>query len=653
MTISFSTLFTRVGKFAYGGSIIVTCLGTTIEDEVEDAIQELGGSNTIEYEKAREGVLAGLRALQSSGAAALTTCMVTPCQTLLIQTVKDDNQQPTDTLADALAELVRQMKANASQLDANTIAVTRTYGASNDGDGKFVTSIKRADGLINEHSFAEDIECVVTEVSNTGSATISAKGQPAVATNEYNWPQGSGTATSVTSHTASSASNLVTNGTFESEESQASHLPTGWIASVATLGTTLKMTSVEVQTVIISGSPGSGYYLLHFTNRDGVVNTTAPIAWNAASTTVQTALQALPGLESVSVAESGTTPNFTHTITFTGVPNPGELTSTNALNTGSIAHATSTAGSANVLRGARALEFDSDGSQLTTINRKVTLTSKTQYAINAFFLADVVPAAGVMIVDLVDGIGGNVVRDDQGFYNTLKIPCATALTTSFQALQSLMTAVNEVQTLSSTATGGTFTLALDGQTTANIAFDATAATVKSRLEALSNVDVDEVSCAGGALPGTPITITFLGRWAAQDVPALVVDNTLATGGVASIAETTKGNPADAVFRTPTDMPDSTYLRIRISTAISNGTSVFIDEVCLVAMTQLYVGGISAAAFTGRQFWSVEDTIRLTVANDRAGVLNEYCNRIFALQSQELLLPTNRTGSESIADSLVG
>jgi len=648
--INFSTLFDRIGKFAYAGSIIVTALRTTIEDEVEDAIQNLGGSNTIEYEAAREGVLTGLRSLQNACSGALFTCVATPCRNLLIQTVKDDNQQPTDSLEDSIEELITQMLANAASIDASAIGYSMAYGSENTGNGILVTSTRRADGRVNEFSFDEDITAVCTSLTG-GQAQFLLRGELSVGILEYNWPLGSGITTTVTSHTAASGSNFVANGGFEDEDTNQSHLPDGWIASVATVGTTLKMTSVEQQTLTVTGSPSAGSYILHFTDRDGIVRSTGPLVYNATSAEVQAALRLLTGLEEVTVTSTGTTPNWTHTVVFTGVPNPSQLTVTNNTTGGTITPATTVAGSANVVRGARAVEFDSSGAELTTLNVPLTLAAKSQYAINLFALADVVPAAGVITVDLVDGIGGTVVCDDQRFRNSLRITCANLLT-SFQTLAALTSATNEVQTLSSTATGGTFTLTLDGQTTGNIAFNASAATVKAAIEALSNVTTDEVSCGGGALPGTPITITFLGKWAAQDVPALVVDNTLATGGTASIAETTKGNPAQPVFRTPTVMPDSIYLRIRISTAVSAGTSVFLDDVCMVEMTQLYTGGPSVAMFTGRTLWGVDDTGVLTITNDRAGILGEWCNRIFSLRESDYLLPTNSVGAESLSDSLV-
>ncbi|MCA9014008.1 MAG: LamG domain-containing protein [Planctomycetaceae bacterium] len=103
-------------------------------------------------------------------------------------------------------------------------------------------------------------------------------------------------------------------------------------------------------------------------------------------------------------------------------------------------------------------------------------------------------------------------------------------------------AVNEVQTISSPSspTGGTFTLSFNGQTTGAIAYNASAATIQTALEALSNIPAGSVSCGGGALPGTPVTVTFQDELAATDVALLVVDTTNLTGVTGSAAETTPG-----------------------------------------------------------------------------------------------------------------
>lgn len=104
-----------------------------------------------------------------------------------------------------------------------------------------------------------------------------------------------------------------------------------------------------------------------------------------------------------------------------------------------------------------------------------------------------------------------------------------------------ITAVNEVQTVTLTdATGGTFTLSFRGATTGNIAFNASAATVQTALEALSTIAVGQVAVTGAA--GGPYTVKFLMGLGGEDVDELVADGALLTGVGADIAvaETTPG-----------------------------------------------------------------------------------------------------------------
>jgi hypothetical protein len=67
---------------------------------------------------------------------------------------------------------------------------------------------------------------------------------------------------------------------------------------------------------------------------------------------------------------------------------------------------------------------------------------------------------------------------------------------------------NEAQTVTVTGspTGGTFTLTYSGQTTAAIAYNASALVVQQRLFALSNIEEGQVSVTGSN--GGPYTITF-------------------------------------------------------------------------------------------------------------------------------------------------
>ncbi|WP_228981256.1 hypothetical protein [Streptomyces sp. DH12] len=104
---------------------------------------------------------------------------------------------------------------------------------------------------------------------------------------------------------------------------------------------------------------------------------------------------------------------------------------------------------------------------------------------------------------------------------------------------------NEVQTLTVTGgpTGGTFTITFSGQTTAAIAYNATAAAVQTALEALSNVAPGDITVTGNA--GGPWTLTFGGQYLGEDV-AQVTTTEAFTGGTSpdiTIATTTAGGTA--------------------------------------------------------------------------------------------------------------
>lgn len=89
-----------------------------------------------------------------------------------------------------------------------------------------------------------------------------------------------------------------------------------------------------------------------------------------------------------------------------------------------------------------------------------------------------------------------------------------------EAVSSIL--IDNYQTLSitGTPTGGTFTLTYKGQTTAAIQYNAAAAAVQTALVALSTIGTGNVTCSGGPLPGSAVTISFTG--------ALANDTTLLT-----------------------------------------------------------------------------------------------------------------------------
>lgn len=111
--------------------------------------------------------------------------------------------------------------------------------------------------------------------------------------------------------------------------------------------------------------------------------------------------------------------------------------------------------------------------------------------------------------------------------------------------------VNEVQTITitGTPTGGTFTITYSGQTTSAIAYNATAATVQTALEALSNIGVNNVSCSGGAFPGTAVSVTFQNTLGKQNIAAMTTTDSLTGGSSPASAVTTATAGVAATYGT--------------------------------------------------------------------------------------------------------
>lgn len=100
---------------------------------------------------------------------------------------------------------------------------------------------------------------------------------------------------------------------------------------------------------------------------------------------------------------------------------------------------------------------------------------------------------------------------------------------------------SEVQTVTITGgpTGGTVTLTLNGETTAGIAYNATAAAVEAALEALPSLSAADVSVTGGPGPATPWVVTFGGALAGANVAQMTASGASLTGGSSpAIAVTT-------------------------------------------------------------------------------------------------------------------
>lgn len=108
---------------------------------------------------------------------------------------------------------------------------------------------------------------------------------------------------------------------------------------------------------------------------------------------------------------------------------------------------------------------------------------------------------------------------------------------------------NEVQTvtITGTPTGGTFTLTYVGQTTAPIAYNATAGAVKAALEALTSVGTGSVAVTGGPGPASPYVVTFKGVLAITNLPAMTTTGSFTGGTTPAIAVTSTTPGAGGFF----------------------------------------------------------------------------------------------------------
>ncbi len=134
--------------------------------------------------------------------------------------------------------------------------------------------------------------------------------------------------------------------------------------------------------------------------------------------------------------------------------------------------------------------------------------------------------------------------------------------------------VNDVQTITVTGTpsSGNFVLSPNGTVTGNIAYNAAATDVQTAI--VSAIGAGKTTCAGGPLPGTAVTVTFIGSLAGQPIPLMRAAHTFSGGSspTVAVAHTTQGrgafaNPftADVTAFYVTTGGTSTRLQARILT----------------------------------------------------------------------------------------
>jgi hypothetical protein len=345
---------------------------------------------------------------------------------LVIDRVTDDAGEVIERIDACLDELIRQMESSSDDVDANVVSVTvpTTPGADSP---TLIASIVDGEGKNLEGAINEDIVGVystATGLSVTSGQRESNKLLPT-------WPAQSAVAIGLSVE----EEGLLTNYSFDDDDDR-EDTPDDWIIEVGTIDTTVNLTAVEVQTIAISGTPTSGHWTIsHTRSGDSYKQTTVPLAYDATAADVEEALEALDGFSDVSVSETGTSPNVTHTVTFESIKPSGDqalLTTANNFDTGSILVSESTAGEAAYTH--RALAFTGDGAQLTAVRlalHSLELQPNTVYGISVQMQRDAA-TTGTVTIRLVDG-AGSVINDDAGTANSLAVDVSTLSSSAFTA----------------------------------------------------------------------------------------------------------------------------------------------------------------------------------------------------------------------------
>jgi hypothetical protein len=111
---------------------------------------------------------------------------------------------------------------------------------------------------------------------------------------------------------------------------------------------------------------------------------------------------------------------------------------------------------------------------------------------------------------------------------------------------------------------------------------------------------------------------------------------------------TNWHALSGTFRLPDPLPAAVYLRVRLSTALSVGTSLYIDQLAMIAATRLYDGGPYVMMFAGGVEFGLDDVFTIAVSNNRSSLYQEACDVLFDTMESDVRIPTN--GSPSIANS---
>lgn len=114
------------------------------------------------------------------------------------------------------------------------------------------------------------------------------------------------------------------------------------------------------------------------------------------------------------------------------------------------------------------------------------------------------------------------------------------------------------------------------------------------------------------------------------------------------------------FRIPEPKPTTIYLRLRLSTALTNTREAFFDQLAMAQCEQLYSGGPFLGMFSGAANYNLQDYTgggatqnrvhKYTASNNLAGSWQHYFDRVFEMRRLGLILRTS--GANLINNNLI-
>lgn len=109
------------------------------------------------------------------------------------------------------------------------------------------------------------------------------------------------------------------------------------------------------------------------------------------------------------------------------------------------------------------------------------------------------------------------------------------------------------------------------------------------------------------------------------------------------------------FRTPKTLVKgvtTVKIVVRVTTALTNGESVFVDDLSMCLATELYTAGPWVAIFAGATDFIRNDGFTCAIANDAGGEFMQFFERVFNMRDIGLMLPFDTAGGETISDTLI-